>query len=699
VVENRTPSIMRKATLLLVLALLVVGAPAWAQSVTLEGLMSAPFPSALVAAPTGGHVAWVQNDRGARNIWVASPPEYRGRQLTAYVGDDGQELGSLTWAPDARTLLFVRGGGANRAGETPNPTSDPAGVEQAIWRVSLDGGAPIRIAQGASPAISPRGDGVAFLRRGQIFWAPLAGGDAVQIVQARGSAGALRWAPDGSRLAFVSNRGTHAFLGIYDLSERSLRFLDASVDRDGNPVWSPDGTRLAYIRTPTSSRLTSFRPIRDATPWSIRVADVASGVSRTIWTAEEGAGSAFYGMTAENQILWGAGDRLVFPWERNGWVNLYSVPVGGGAAVALTPGEFEVEDVSLSADGREVIYSANAGDIDRRDIWQVPVAGGRPVQVTRGEGIEWSPTPTSDGTTIAILRSGARQPARAAVIRAGGAITDISPAVPASFPERALVEPQALHFTAADGMMIPAQLFLPPDLRPGERRPAVVFVHGGSRRQMLLGFHYRDYYHNAYAMNQYLASRGYVVLSINFRSGTGYGMEFREAINYGATGASEFYDVLGAGLYLKNRADVLPDRIGIWGGSYGGYLTAMALSRASDLFAAGVDFHGVHDWNVGIRNFVPSYEPLERPEEARLAFESSPMASLDTWRSPVLVITGDDDRNVNVVETVRLVEELRKRGVPVEQLIFPDDVHGFLLHRNWIESYRATADFLDRHLK
>jgi dipeptidyl aminopeptidase/acylaminoacyl peptidase len=216
---------------------------------------------------------------------------------------------------------------------------------------------------------------------------------------------------------------------------------------------------------------------------------------------------------------------------------------------------------------------------------------------------------------------------------------------------------------------------------------------------MLLGFHYRGYYHNAYALNQYLASKGYIVFAVNYRSGTGYGMEFREALNYGATGGSEYNDVMGAGLYLRSRADVDPDRIGLWGGSYGGYLTAMGLSRSSDLFAAGVDIHGVHDWNVGINNFRPDYDPKDYPEFSRTAFESSPMAAVDSWRSPVLVIHGDDDRNVKFAETGTLVEALRARNVEVEQLVFPDEVHSFLLHRNWITAYRAAADFFDRKLR
>jgi len=215
---------------------------------------------------------------------------------------------------------------------------------------------------------------------------------------------------------------------------------------------------------------------------------------------------------------------------------------------------------------------------------------------------------------------------------------------------------------------------------------------------MLLGWHYFYYYRNAYALNQYLASRGYVVLSVNYRSGIAYGMEFREALHYGAQGASEFNDVLGAGLYLRGRPDVDPKRIGLWGGSYGGFLTAMGLARASDLFAAGVDLHGVHDWNIEIQNWVPTYDPTKQADAAKLAYESSPIAHVKDWRSPVLLIHGDDDRNVQFSQTVQLATALRTQGVDVEQLIFPDDIHDFLTHAHWVAAYEAAADFFQRRL-
>ena len=242
-------------------------------------------------------------------------------------------------------------------------------------------------------------------------------------------------------------------------------------------------------------------------------------------------------------------------------------------------------------------------------------------------------------------------------------------------------------------MQVHGQLLLPPGYDKSKKYPAVIFFHGGSRRQMLLGWHYMFYYHQAYGFNQYLASKGYIVLTVNYRSGIGYGLDFREAKDYGPNGGSEYNDVIGAGLFLRAREDVDAAHIGLWGGSYGGYLTALGLARASDMFAAGVDLHGVHDWNLEIRNTWPAYQPEKQPETARLALLSSPMAYIEGWRSPVLLIQGDDDRNVVFSQTVMLAEALRKQKVHFEQLIFPDEIHDLLVHEHWLQAYRAADAF------
>ncbi|SPE24560.1 Peptidase S9 prolyl oligopeptidase [Acidobacteriia bacterium SbA2] len=682
------------------LLFVIIGAATARGSFTVEQVMSSPFPTELVASPAGNRVAWVFDARGMRNIWVAEPGAggaYRSRQITQYAQDDGQDVGELAWTPDGKAIVYVRGGDFENGGNYPNPSSEPESVEQDVWVVSLEGGAPRELAEGHSPVVSPKGYSVAYIFKDQVWLVKLAAGaKPEQLIHDKGKCDSLDWSPDGSSLAFVSRRGDHSFVGVYNASSKGLNYLDPSVDRDSDPAWSPDGRQIALLRIPAGGDLT-FGPRRTGQPWSIQVADASTGRGREVWRAETGQASVFHGIVGEHQIMWGAGDILVFPWERDGWTHLYSVPAAGGTAKLLTPGDFEVEFVSLSPDRRTLVFASNQDDIDRRHLWSEAVSGEQPTRLTGGEGIEWSPVMMHDSGAIALLHSDAQRPARPAVVASGGEIRDLAPeSLPADFPSAELVAPQQVILTASEGLRVHAQLFLPKDGAAGERRPAVIFMHGGSRREMLLGWHYMAYYHNAYALNQYLASRGYVVLSLNYRSGIGYGLDFREALNYGPSGASEFNDVEGAGLYLRQRADVDPSRIGLWGGSYGGYLTALGLARASDLFACGVDLHGVHDWNLEIENWPHS---PAREEASRLAWESSPLASVDTWRSPVLLVQGDDDRNVPFSEMVRLVEALRKQKVEFQQLVFPNEIHDFLRHSTWLAAYHAASDFFDQHLK
>jgi dipeptidyl aminopeptidase/acylaminoacyl peptidase len=663
---------------------------------TLEQILSAPFPSDLTASPVGGRVAWVSDDRGVRNVWVAETgPDrsFHAHPLTTYAGDDGFDLGELSWDPEGSQIFYTRGGSLEGGGPV-NIMSLPSGAPpQKVWAVDIAGGAPREVGDGHTPVVSPRGDRVAYLSGGQVWTAPSAGGAATQRIHDRGQDSQLVWSPDGSHLAFVSTRTDHSLVGVLDIAADRIAWMAPSVDTDLAPEWSPDGRHIAFVRTPAGGDY-NFQPRREGSPWSIWICDPATGVGKPIWVAAAGRGSVFQGTLGDRVLMWTAGDRIVFPWERSGWLHLYAIPAMGGRAVEVTPGgAFEVFNTTLGPDRAMIAYSANNADTDRWHLYEVTSATGAVRTLTSGKGIEDYPVFTSNGRLVA-LHSSARDPVRPVAVD-GGAMADLAPSsMPSDFPSGKLVEPQSVTFAASDGQMAHGQLFLPP---PGHRKPgpAILFFHGGPVRQMLLGWHPMDAYSFMYGMNQYLADDGYVVLSVNYRGGIGYGLDYREAPGFGPSGASEANDVRGAALYLKSRPDVDPSRIGIWGGSYGGLMTALGLARDSDLLAAGVDYAGVHDW----RPLLPKAALETAPKGAEeLAYKSSAISSLDTWKSPVLVVQADDDRNVPFAQTVELVEGLRKHSVEVEQVVIPDEIHDLLRERSWLTLFHAADDFFGRKL-
>lgn len=669
--------------------------PVSAQGFTLEQVMSSPFPSDPTVSKRGDKIVWAFDAEGRRNLWIAEAPIFNARQLTQYDDDDGQELSELVFSPDAALIAYVRGGEKNEQGAVPNPTSDPSGARQQVWVVNVRTGRTTRIGEGSAPFFAPAGDQVVYIRDGYFWSVPRVGGKERALFEMRGRVSTPQWSPDGSQLAFVSSRGDHSFIAVFDTRANRLRFLSPSVDRDIGPRWSPDSRSIAFIRL--FNVTDTFSIDRDRLqPWAIRVVNAQTGEGKQIWRSGDQDHDSFPGLAAEDAWQWVAGNRLLFSSEKDGWMHLYSVSAEGGALTSLTPGEFEVENVTLSPDKSFVVFSGNKNDLDRRHLWRVSTSGGAPQQLTAGEGIEMNPVLFDNGRRIAFFHSTAREPFLPFTISLDG--TNMKPlapqALPRDFPTARLVIPEQVIFKAPDGLEIHAQLFKPAN--NAGKAPAIVFMHGGPSRQMLLGWHYRYYYHNSYAMNQYLASRGYIVLSVNYRSGIGYGRAFRTAPHRGARGASEYQDIVAGAKYLRERDDVDKKRIGLWGGSYGGYLTALGLARNSDIFAAGVDFHGVHDWSnpvAGLR------VPVDTSERNRIARESSPISSVEKWKSPVLLIHGDDDRNVEFSQTVNLVRRLRANGVYFEELIYPDEIHDFLRHQDWLRAYHAGADFFDKHLK
>jgi dipeptidyl-peptidase-4 len=381
------------------------------------------------------------------------------------------------------------------------------------------------------------------------------------------------------------------------------------------------------------------------------------------------------------------------------WDRYYALNITDLSArpVLLTTTDGLIENqtaIAVSADGKTFYYCTNAKDIERRHIWAAPAGGGTPAQITTGEGVETYPTPLASGKYLATLSASWNMPQSLGVwkIGTGGSAAAaqtqkiVFPTSLQGFPTDAHVRPEVVITKAADGLEIHNQLFLPKDLKPGDRRPAIVFVHGGPVRQMLPAYHYMQFYHWAYGINQWLANQGYIVMSINYRSGVGYGRSFRTAPKTAGEGNSEYQDVVAGGKYLQARPDVDPNRIGIWGLSYGGVLTSQALARNSDIFKAGVDLAGVHLWGSSL-------------DPGAVSYQSSTIGAIDGWKSPVLLIQGDDDRNVAFQQMTGLVQLLRQRDVYYELIVFPDDVHESLLHSRWMYTLGRMETFLHKFLR
>jgi dipeptidyl aminopeptidase/acylaminoacyl peptidase len=665
-----------------------------ARSLTMEQISSAPYPYNLVAAPQGGSVAWIYNEHGARNVWIASSDSkghYESHRLTTYTGDDGIDIADLSWGGDGRRLFYTRGG--TEDGMLPvNPASQASGPKAGeIWSVGLDGKAPVRIADGQFAAPSPRGDRVAFVKDGQPWLAP-ADGSALPTQLFHDGAGqvdSLTWSPNGSLLAFVTERTGHSIVGVFNTLTRHIQWMSPGIDHDVSPTWSPDGKRLVFMRLPSQAG-SDFQAHREGWPWELWVADASTGEGHRIWKASPGAGSVFREMFNGKSLFWAADDRIIFPWEVTGWVRIYSVSANGGEPTLLTPGQSEVFKAEVSQDGTRIVYSTNQDDIDRRHIWEVPTRGGKPHQLTFGNGIEDLAEITADNRILA-LRGEPRVPLRPVLI-SGDTMIDVAPqAIPKDFPSTDLVEPKLVTFQAADGKTVHGQLFIPAGYNG--KRPALIFFHGGpTNRQLFASWDPFETHAHLYAANQYLANHGYVVLSINYRGGAGYGLDWREAEGFGDKGGSERKDIVGAARYLQTLAEVDPKRLGVWGGSYGGRMTSLALATAPEFFIAGVDYAGVHDWTR-----MPGFKAANQ-DDVKLAIESSAIGHVDAWRAPVLLIHADTDPVVPFEQTTELAAALRNKGVQVDELMIPDEVHYLLKNSSWLQIIKATRSYFDQHM-
>ena len=539
--------------------LLLFVPPVFAASApTLDQVLSYTYDSGLVASEKGDRFAWVENLRGVRNIWSAGAADRQPHQLTHYTADDGQELTQLTFSADGSQLLYVRGGDhdANWPAQgnlAPNPDNSPSEAKVTIWSVSLadSASAPVQVAEGDSPALSSKGQ-LAYVKDGQIWTAASnVAGKPQRLFFDRGKDNTPLWSPDGTRLAFVSDRGDHSFVGVYT-SGQPLLYLSPSTSLDGDPIWSPDGSSIAFMRRPSHGDGPENFLVQTPHPFAFWIADATTGKCHKVWSSPDTLAGSLPNLDENEPLFWMADNHLVFLAETDNWPHLYAVDTAGGDARLLTPGHFMVENVVLSPDHRSLVYSANTGetrdDEDRRHLFRVGTDGHAPQPLTSGDSLEWSPAALTEGR-VAYIAAGAQRPAVVNVLTRPSESHTLDTGSTRDYPSSALVIPKLVSFKSPDGLTIQGQLFR--QAGAGAHQPGVIFVHGGPTRQMMLGWHYMDYYSNAYAVNQYLAAHGFTVLSVNYRLGIGYGRAFQHPEHAGPAGAAEYQDALAGARYLQ----------------------------------------------------------------------------------------------------------------------------------------------------
>jgi len=687
--------------LLFILFILLSTSYIFAQSFSLKSVLSYPFPTQLVASPVGAKVAWAANEQGKRNIYTAQAPDYQAIKITDYNEDDGQELSSLSISPDGKWIVFVRGGDhGGRDGGPVNANSSPIAPKVQVFAIPFDGGKLITIGEGDNPVISPNGEQVLFAKAGQVMIATIDGSSAAKsLFYAKGINGGYKWSPDGKKVAFISNRTDHAFLGVYTDQQTPIKWLLPSFSKDNAPVWSPDGNDIAFIRTAGTGGETDSILAKKHQPWAIWTVNVNTGAGKQIWKAPETLRGSYPSVDGGANLLWADG-KIIFTSYEDGWPHLYAINADGSKHLLLTPGNFAVENVKLSSDKKTLVFAANTGDdtddLDRRHIYKVSVNQANMQALSFGKGIEAYPVVAGDNQTFFCLSSTAERPLLPAIISGKKPLKLIGESlIPQNFPLKEMVTPKHVRFKAPDGNTVYGQLFSPK--KTVKNHPAIVYVHGGPQRQMFLGWNPMDYYSIDYALNQYLVNLGFTVLSVNYRLGIGYGYEFHKPLNAGAQGASEYQDIKAAGEWLAVQTNINKEKIGIYGGSYGGYLTALALGKDSKLFAAGVDIHGVNN------RFSSQDQENRKPAPdvqlaSKVADESSPVSYIATWTSPTLIIHADDDRNVAFNQSVDLAKRFEDKKFDFEFLAIPDDTHHWMKFSNGVKVSEATAKFLKRKL-
>jgi dipeptidyl aminopeptidase/acylaminoacyl peptidase len=670
---------------------------------TIDALVDIKHPSSGVWSPDGARVAFVWDRAMVQNLYVIDvsrePP---GVPLAVTDYKEGQ-ISDFFWNPDGRSLFMAR------AGDLWQVSATTPEAPRAVWTTDTGEG---------GITLSPDGRQVAFSRGGDLWIRGLSDGREQRVTSTEAPESGPVWSPDGKRLAFSTSLNTrrsfapdyHGSKILFTWSERQSLPDVGIVSIAGGNIVAADVTDGAES---SPSWIDANRVVLNRIAKSYKVREVvavngSSGKGRVLHRDTE---DKWFNLTYNGADATPSPDGkwVAFISDRDGWDHAYLVAPDGGTPIQLTKGAYEVSRLAWSPDSRRIAFDTNqGGPQSRKQIAVVEIdSAGQPQQtttLTKGRGAStwpiWSPRgdrllfghtdPQTSPELYMVSASANQQPTR---------LTD---SMPSSVDRTKLIEPQLIQYPSQDGKPVHANLFVPPNLDRSRKHPAIVWIHGDLVTQNYDGWHIRRDYGAYYSFHQYLMQRdGYVVLAPDYRGSIGYGKDWRLGV-YRDLGGKDAEDVLAGVDYLRSLGYVDTERIGVWGLSYGGFLTLRTMVMKPTAFRAGIDVSGVTDWGDYLRD--PGQPWLfarmgTREDNPKQYEQGAPVRQVSQIARPLMVLGSTADTNVPYEQTVRLVDQLLKAGKDFEFMMYPGEFHYF--HREHVlrDAWRRVERFFNTHLR
>jgi dipeptidyl aminopeptidase/acylaminoacyl peptidase len=704
---------MKRLFVALASLLMLPQQPPASSHLAIEQLIDIRHPTSPAWSPDGGHVAYLSERAGVANIYVDSKP------LTNFL--DGIS-GGFFWSADGTRVYFPRGGD--------------------LWQATLNGGPPgaVWTTRDAETSIVPSPDGarVAFVRsRGKgsdVVIRQLSDGHESLVTHADNHTIAnVSWSPDARTLVLadapniVRHEQTPAYSGskiIYTINETVPGDTFAVPASGGAPMSIPVRGGFGGRRWLDATHLVFDRQSSDYKRRTISIASLSGGEPKTMYEDVDEKFWSIPGGAEPGALPSPDGKWIAFLSDRDGWDHLYVMPSAGGAPIQITKGRFEAWRPAWSRDSMRIAFDANEPDRpgDRHiGIAHLGVESGSssvessfsridraPVKVemiTSGRGTDTSPIWSPDGTKIVYQHTDPHNSADLFVVDvASRKATRLSSSMPASMDHAAFVEPEFVHYPGPDGQQVPGWLFTPKNLDRSKKYPAIVWIHGDGVNQNYDGWHVQRNYAVYYSFHQYLLQKGYVVFAPDYRGSIGYGRAWRQGV-YMDVGGNDAKDAWMAAHYLKTLGYVDMDRIGVWGLSYGGFFTLIAVTDQPTLYRAAVDVAGVVDYAMYYEDPYHGGWTASRigtPEQnPKVYAQASPLSHVDRLARPLLVLHGTSDVNVPYLHSVRLIDELlrKNKGDLVSFMTYPGEFHYFTREHVLRDAWHRVEEFFDANLR